>query len=113
SRQLQLTSSLTGLGEPRFNVDGTPFNGPWARPQNDGPALRALTLFHILDFTTPETTREKIGEILATDIAFLISHRQEPSFDIWEEIRGDHFYTRIVQLAALRRAVAQFNPQWK
>src|SRR3990167_10057673 len=34
------------LGEPKFNLDGTPYAGPWGRPQNDGPALRALALIH-------------------------------------------------------------------
>src|SRR4051812_28309101 len=42
SRQNQLAPALTGLGEPKFNVDGSAFTGPWARPQNDGPALRAI-----------------------------------------------------------------------
>jgi len=31
-----------GLGEPKYQVDGTRFNGAWGRPQRDGPALRAL-----------------------------------------------------------------------
>lgn len=33
-----------GLGEPKFLVDGTRFNGAWGRPQRDGPALRATAL---------------------------------------------------------------------
>jgi glucoamylase len=33
-----------GLGEPKFMVDGTRFNGAWGRPQRDGPALRAVAL---------------------------------------------------------------------
>jgi glucoamylase len=37
-------SSGTGLGEPKFNVDGTAFTGAWGRPQRDGPALRATAL---------------------------------------------------------------------
>ncbi len=36
--------SLSGLGEPKVHVNLTPFNDPWGRPQNDGPALRALVL---------------------------------------------------------------------
>ncbi|KAF5845237.1 hypothetical protein GGP41_001318 [Bipolaris sorokiniana] len=39
---------LSGLGEPKFQVDGKPFTGSWGRPQRDGPALRALTLMHYL-----------------------------------------------------------------
>jgi glucoamylase len=37
-------SDGTGLGEPKFNADGTAFTGSWGRPQRDGPALRATTL---------------------------------------------------------------------
>jgi glucoamylase len=40
------TNALTGLGEPKFNIDGSPNSDPWGRPQNDGPALELLILFH-------------------------------------------------------------------
>lgn len=113
SRRLQLTPSLTGLGEPRFNIDGTPFNGPWARPQNDGPALRALTLLHLLDFNIGELRKNQISQILETDLDFIRTHIEEPSFDIWEEIRADHFYTRVVQMAALQKALLHFDSNWK
>jgi glucoamylase len=33
-----------GLGEPKFNADGSAFTGAWGRPQRDGPALRATAL---------------------------------------------------------------------
>ena len=39
-------SSGSGLGEPKFNIDGTRFNGAWGRPQRDGPALRAIALMY-------------------------------------------------------------------
>lgn len=113
SRKLQLTASATGLGEPRFNVDGTPFTGPWARPQNDGPALRALTVMHLLDKHVSPSRQQKISEILETDLMFIISQANQPSFDIWEEIRADHFYTKIVQMAALKKAENHFDPRWK
>lgn len=37
-------TSGQGLGEPKFNIDETRFNGAWGRPQRDGPALRAVAL---------------------------------------------------------------------
>src|SRR5262249_13604179 len=49
SRKNQLTGNPSGaaddggLGEPRFDADGTVYQ-KWGRPQNDGAALRALTL---------------------------------------------------------------------
>lgn len=36
--------STGGLGEPKFNADGSAFTGSWGRPQRDGPALRATAL---------------------------------------------------------------------
>ena len=44
--KLQITSNPSGnlgtggLGEPKFNANGSAFNGAWGRPQRDGPALR-------------------------------------------------------------------------
>ena len=37
----------TGLGEPKFQINLTRFNGVWGRPQRDGPALRAITLMRV------------------------------------------------------------------
>ena len=42
---LQDTKTISGLGEPKYNVDGSAFNDAWGRPQNDGPALTPLSLF--------------------------------------------------------------------
>lgn len=36
--------SGAGLGEPKFLISIASFNGPWGRPQRDGPALRAIAL---------------------------------------------------------------------
>jgi glucoamylase len=50
SDTLQRTSNPSGdyqgagIGEPKFNVDGTAFTGSWGRPQTDGPAIRATVL---------------------------------------------------------------------
>ncbi len=110
SRELQLTTTLTGLGEPRFNVDGTAFNGPWARPQNDGPALRVLTVLHSIQRFHASTAL--LSTILQTDLRYILTNFQVPSFDLWEEVKGDHFYTRLVQMAALRAGLDHFDPGW-
>src|SRR5688500_10336164 len=45
SRRNQLTENPSGgLGEPKFEAHGGAFTGAWGRPQNDGPALRAIAL---------------------------------------------------------------------
>ena len=42
--EIQKMKTLTGIGEPKVNIDSTPYNKPWGRPQNDGPALRCINL---------------------------------------------------------------------
>lgn len=50
SKRKQLTPNRsgppenTGLGEPKWNMDLSPYEFDWGRPQNDGPALRASLL---------------------------------------------------------------------
>ena len=44
---LQNIDSISGLGEPKFNVDRTAFNFNWGRPQNDGPGLRGIVMLEI------------------------------------------------------------------
>ena len=45
---VQDLDTLSGLGEPKINIDCTPFNGEWGRPQNDGPALRGIMMIKII-----------------------------------------------------------------
>lgn len=113
SRSNQLTPNRSGgLGEPKFNVDGSAFNGDWGRPQNDGPALRAITLIHFAKELLSEGKEEFVRALLydnglpaqtviKTDLEFVSHHWKEASFDLWEEVLGDHFYTRMVQRRAL------------
>jgi len=93
-----------GPGEPKFNVDGTAFVGPWGRPQNDGPALRALTLIRFAKTLIREAKPTEVNRlfgIIKYDLEFVSHHWREPSFDLWEEIKGIHFYTLLVQHQAM------------
>lgn len=115
SRGNQITPNLSGgLGEPKFGVDGAPFQYEWGRPQNDGPALRAIALTRfawdmIVDGKSSEIwVREKLYDcgmpsysLIKNDLEYVSHHWMEPSFDLWEEIYGDHFYTRMVQRRSL------------
>jgi glucoamylase len=90
-------------GETRFNPDGTLDVTKWARPQHDGPALRALAILRcwpmlVLD---DSETRSAARRLIEADLAFTHQHWRERSFDIWEEESGHHYYTRLVQHAAL------------
>ena len=91
------------LGEPKFYVDGKPYDKPWGRPQNDGPPIRgyALTEFafyqlkmgnpnfiekHLLNFSS------KKG-IIYQDYEFVKENFDKNSFDLWEEVLGKHYFT--------------------
>lgn len=89
-------------GEARFNPDATLDISKWSRPQHDGPALRALALicFWPLD-RLDDATRLSMRALILTDLAFILRHWHEPCFDIWEEELGHHYYTRLIQHAAL------------
>lgn len=112
SRQNQLTPTLTGLGEPKFNVNGSAFNDKWGRPQNDGPALRAIALIRfarqLLAENQVDYVRARLYDgkaptqtVIKADLEYVSHQWQAPSYDIWEEVKGDHFFTRFVQRRAL------------
>lgn len=115
SRHIQRTAIElgSGLGEPKFTVDGTPYKLPWARPQDDGPAIRAIELTHfafvLLKEGKQDLVREKLYDarlptdsVIKTDLEY-ISHRvRETCFDCWEEVRGHSFFTRLLERKALQ-----------
>lgn len=107
----QNTQTLSGLGEPKFHVNGNGFEGPWGRPQNDGPALRAVTVMKYL--RSISFTHDLANKVIQTDIEYVLNNWQKPSFDLWEEVRGQHFYTLMVQRRALTEARGLFkNPKF-
>lgn len=118
SRRNQATENLSGaaygegLGEPKFEMSGEAFTGDWGRPQNDGPALRVLALLGLADDLMQTGQSEFVYRnlyasempartVIKADLEFVARHWPDPSFDLWEEVKGDHFYTRIAQWRAL------------
>ncbi|KAF2829290.1 hypothetical protein CC86DRAFT_345940 [Ophiobolus disseminans] len=111
---------LSGLGEPKFGVDGKPFTGSWGRPQRDGPALRALTLMHYLreynashpslwssnnavDFFKPYYHPSMPpNSVIKADLEYVSHHWIESGFDLWEEVEGLHFFNLMVSARSLR-----------
>ncbi|KAH7089023.1 glucoamylase I precursor [Paraphoma chrysanthemicola] len=111
---------LSGLGEPKFGVDGKPFTGSWGRPQRDGPALRALTLIHYLreynasnptlwssveaaDFYEPfYHASMPPNSVIKADLEYVSHNWNESGFDLWEEVEGLHFFTLMVSARSLR-----------
>jgi glucoamylase len=93
--------------DTRVNADGSLDFSKWARPQHDGPPLRALALLRWWQAAAlPEALREAMAPLIESDLEFTHRHWHEPSFDIWEEERGLHYYTLRVSYAALESGAA-------
>jgi glucoamylase len=118
--QTFLTNDI-GLGEPLFRMSGDAFNEGWGRPQSDGPALRAITLIQTANRWLQEGDEKRVRfvkevlydgrwssdafpqspSVIKRDLQYVANNWRLPSFDLWEEKAGDHFYTRLVQYRAL------------
>ncbi|KAK6360958.1 hypothetical protein TWF730_007073 [Orbilia blumenaviensis] len=98
-----------GLGEPKFNVDGTAYTDSWGRPQRDGPPLRANTL---MKFATAYIkvddgfVRNKLHAIIKADLEYVVAYWSHSSFDLWEEIQGQHYFTIIVSYRSMIEGAA-------
>ncbi|CAO1621330.1 unnamed protein product [Parajaminaea phylloscopi] len=129
------TFETGGLGEPKFNVDGSAFEGSWGRPQNDGPALRTISVArymrHILD-TRPNlaganmdasrkfllekvwSSKETQGEecLIRDDLNYICREWKGKTFELWEEVCADagagggHFHVLMTQRRALLEGIA-------
>src|SRR5690606_19144765 len=80
----------------------------WGRRQHDGPALRALTTMNLQESGLLATGGEvrTAERLLSGDLRFCLERCGLPSYDPWEEELGRHFYTRLLQHAALGRGAA-------
>lgn len=120
SRLQETPNRSGGLGEPRFQVDGRADDSDWGRPQNDGPALRASAM---IDFAWREIRAGRKREVLQQlyraelpartaikkDLEYVAHHWREDGFDLWEEVKGHHYFTRAVQRRALLKGAALAN----
>jgi glucoamylase len=89
--------------ETRVNPDGTLDISSWTRPQHDGAPLRALSVLRwVRGHSFDAELRALVSRLVRSDLAFTFAHWREPSFDIWEEESGQHYYTLCVSAAALR-----------
>lgn len=94
-----------GLGEPKFEADGSAFTGSWGRPQHDGPALRASALITYSKWLIVNGQRSKaisnVWPIISNDLSFIGQYWNRTGFDLWEEVEGSSFFTTAVQHRAL------------
>lgn len=101
--------SLAGLGEPKFHVDGAPFEDNWGRPQRDGPALRAIAIINYINTEArylgvsyrSRRVRETFSDVIRYDLDYIVTYWQQDGFDLWEEVRGMHFFTSMTHKRAL------------
>lgn len=124
-RQAQNQNDPNGIdirGEPKFYLNdyGKPYDKPWGRPQNDGAALRviALTTFANTllangqkDYVLANMYNPQVGACcgIKFDLEYIANGWSAASFDPWEEISGDHFFTKMVQRKALIVGAALAN----
>lgn len=87
--------------ETRVNPDGTLDFTRWNRPQLDGPAMRAIVLLRWWAEEHDAGLRSGMRQVIGADLAFTLSRMADPSFDIWEEELGFHYYALLVQSEAL------------
>tara|TARA_B100001094_G_scaffold100531_2_gene96654 strand:- start:5165 stop:6325 length:1161 start_codon:yes stop_codon:yes gene_type:complete len=107
--KVQELNTISGLGEPKINIDCKPYNGDWGRPQNDGPALRSIMMLKIIDLFNYKYNliiERMILPVIMKDLEYIIENYDKVSFDIWEEYCGWHFYTRLVQLKFLKEVIS-------
>ncbi|KAI0343607.1 glucoamylase [Trametopsis cervina] len=99
-----------GLGEPKFNIDGTAFTDPWGRPQRDGPALRSTAIISYANWLIANGNSSwvttHLWPILRLDLDYVAANWNQSTFDLWEEINSSSFFTTAVQHRALREGAA-------
>lgn len=110
-RNQNTAASKSTLGEPIFTVTGDIYPYEWGRPQSDGPAIRALAM---IEYALSLIEQNRMNEVeilyraelpsltpIKRDLEYVAHQWQEPAYDLWEEVKGNHFFTRMAQRAAL------------
>ncbi|KAI0064139.1 glucoamylase [Artomyces pyxidatus] len=104
------TVSTGGLGEPKFYINETAFEGSWGRPQRDGPALRATAMITfanwLLDNNNATFVTNTLWPIIKLDLDYVSANWNQTTFDLWEEIQSSSFFTTAVQHRSLREGSA-------
>jgi glucoamylase len=103
--------SAYGFGEPLFTLAGELYPHDWGRPQRDGPAIRALAMIEWTKILLSEQRNIEVRElyvaefpatrIIKKDLEYVAHNWTFQGFDLWEEVNAFHFFTLMVQRAAL------------
>jgi glucoamylase len=90
-----------GLDTACYTIEGQPRQG-WSL-QNDGPALQALAIFQAFAQLSP-AAQDTARTVAERDLQFIVDQYQTPNTNLWEEVAGQSFFTRAVQLRCLTEA---------
>jgi glucoamylase len=104
-------ASGAGLGEPKYNADGSAFTGGWGRPQRDGPALRATALIAYSKWLIANgytsTASTLVWPVIQNDLNYVMQYWSQTGFDLWEEVGGSYsFFTIAAQHRSLVEGAA-------
>jgi glucoamylase len=96
-------------GDVRYNADGSLDFIRWNRPQYDGPATRALVSMRFEEdgIRISEKVKGLLTELIHFDLSYISRIAGQACYDIWEEEYARHYYTLLVQLAALEKGAAR------
>ncbi|KAI9573669.1 glycoside hydrolase family 15 protein [Boletus coccyginus] len=102
--------STGGLGEPKFYINETAFQGPWGRPQRDGPALRSTAIITYANWLVANGNASyaahTLWPVIQLDLDYVANNWNQSTFDLWEELHSSSFFTTAVQHRALRQGAA-------
>ncbi|KAI8321648.1 Six-hairpin glycosidase [Martensiomyces pterosporus] len=111
SMTIQAAANSYGLGMAKFNMDGTPYTGGWCNPQRDGAAMRAVSFIGYArrllsqgsDISKYYDGKYPSTSAIKADLEYVANNWNADTngCDIWEEVHGNHFYTRMIQRRAL------------
>ena len=92
----------------RYGADGELDFIKWSRPQHDGAALGVLAAlrFWRRNISTGDAARQSLADLIGQSLDYTAARAEAPSYDIWEEDLGHHYYTRLVQWTALEEGTA-------
>jgi glucoamylase len=116
NEDLAAVRGMAVAADTRVNPNGTIDISKWARPQHDGPPLRALSVLkwmRTLGMRSRAAALAEAARLLQADLAFTAKQWRDPSFDIWEEESGLHYYTLRVSAAALNEGAQWLRSQGK
>jgi len=105
SKTCQDTAQRAGCPDRAcFTINGNP--RPNWTDQTDGTAHRIDSLVEIFN-RLGSATREMALVVIRNDVDHLLQVYNQPTYNLWEETRGESFFARSVQQRALRRVLLE------